>query len=101
MVKAPAGHGKIVKTLKSLGPAGATIGVAEHSEVILFRPERRTPSAARMDHRRDAGAAVASKGAGANMTWRPQRPVLSFVLGEQCLMGDLSLEGFKIKPKAS
>ena len=50
----------------------------------------------------DAGVAVASKGTGAEYDMQTlRRPVLSFVLGEQGLMGDLSLAGLKITPIAS
>ncbi|HKC16774.1 MAG TPA: YSC84-related protein [Steroidobacteraceae bacterium] len=99
-------NGKIVKHFEVNGASlGATVGVAEHSEVILFMT-----SEARDKFERskgwtigaDAGVAVASKGAGREYDMQTlRRPVLSFVLGEQGLMGDLSLEGFKIKPKAS
>ena len=47
----------------------------------------------------DAGVAVASKGAGVEYDVETlRRPILSFVLGEKGLMGDLSLEGLKITP---
>jgi lipid-binding SYLF domain-containing protein len=98
--------GKIVKHFEVTGASlGATLGAAEHSEVILFMTKE-----AREDFQRskgwtlsaDAGVAVASKGAGVEYdTETLRRPVLSFVLGEQGLMGDLSLQGFRISPIAS
>jgi lipid-binding SYLF domain-containing protein len=81
---------------------GATIGVGKHSEIILFMT-----SEARDEFQRshgwtvgaDAGVAVASAGAGHEYdTETLKRPVLSFVLGEHGLIGDLSLEGAKITP---
>lgn len=96
-------QGKISKYYQVNGASvGVTIGVAEHSEIILFMTNQ-----ARKDFEKskgwtigaDAGVAVASKGAGVeydNKTLR--RPVLSFVLSEHGLIGDLSLRGAKISP---
>jgi lipid-binding SYLF domain-containing protein len=81
---------------------GATIGVGKYSEIILFMT-----SEARDQFQNshgwtvgaDAGVAVASAGAGHDYdTETLKRPVLSFVLGEHGLIGDLSLEGAKITP---
>ena len=97
--------GKIVKHFEVNGASvGATLGVAEHSEVILFMTKE-----ARREFERskgwtvgaDAGVAVASKGAGVAYDMQTlHRPVLVFVLGEQGLMGDLSLAGLRITPEA-
>ena len=99
-------NGKIVKHFEVTGASlGATLGVAEHSEVILFMTKEARDNFERSKGwtiGADAGIAVASKGAAREYDMETlRRPVLSFVLGEQGLMGDLSLEGFKIKPKAS
>lgn len=95
--------GKIVRYFETNGASiGATLGVAEHAEVILFMTKE-----ARADFERskgwtvgaDAGVAVASKGAGVAYDMETlRRPVLAFVLGEKGLMGDLSLAGSKITP---
>ena len=96
-------NGKVVRYFQVNGASvGATLGVAEHSEVILFMTKE---AREKFEHSKgwtvgaDAGVAVASKGAGvAYDTETLRRPVLAFVLGEQGLMGDLSLAGLKITP---
>ncbi len=99
-------NGKLVKYYEENGASvGATLGVAEHSEIILFMTK-----AARENFENskgwtigaDAGVAVASLGAGGTYdTETLRRPVLAFVLDEKGLMGDLSLAGLKITPIAS
>jgi lipid-binding SYLF domain-containing protein len=98
--------GKTVKYYDVNGASvGATLGVSEHSEVILFMTKK-----ARDDFENskgwtigaDAGVAVASAGVGGNYdTETLKRPVLSFVLDEKGLMGDLSLSGQKVTPKSN
>ena len=91
----------------SIGAAsvGATVGVGQHSEVLLFMTQQ-----ALDDFRKshgwtvgaDAQVALVSKGAGAqydNETLR--KPILAFVFGEKGLIGDLSIEGAKITMKSS
>lgn len=95
--------GKIVKHFEVSGASvGATLGVAEHSEVILFMTKDAREKFLRSKGwtvDADAGVAVASKGAGAEYDMETlRRPILSFVLGEKGLMGDLSLAGLRIKP---
>jgi lipid-binding SYLF domain-containing protein len=82
------------------GSIGATLGVARHSEVILFMTD------AARDHfmssrdwsvGADASVAVVKKGAGGEYnTETLRKPVLAFIFGEQGLMGDVSLAGAKI-----
>jgi lipid-binding SYLF domain-containing protein len=81
---------------------GALIGVGQRAEVVLFMT-----SAARDEFIRnqrwtidaDAGAAVASRGVG---TQYPSlalgKPVLSYVVNQQGLIGDISLTGLRITP---
>jgi lipid-binding SYLF domain-containing protein len=84
---------------------GATIGVAQHSEVILFmttEARKKFESSKGWTIGADAGVAVASKGAGvAYDSQTLGRPVLSFVMDEKGLIGDVSLAGSKITPVAS
>ena len=98
--------GKIVKHFEVSGASvGATLGVAEHSEVILFMTNEARDKFQRSKGwtiGADAGVAVASRGAGVEYDVATlRRPVLSFVLDKQGLMGDLSLAGLKITPIAS
>jgi lipid-binding SYLF domain-containing protein len=92
--------GKTVAYYKVTGAsAGATLGVARRSEVILFMTD-----AARdkfMNSKDwtigvDAGVAVV-KGAGAQYdTETLSKPVVAFVFGEKGLIADVSLEGAKV-----
>lgn len=82
------------------GSVGATLGVAEHSEVVLFM----TPEA--LQHFIDANVwtvgvdaqvAVASKGAGgAYNSETLKKPIIAFAFGEQGFIADVSLAGAKI-----
>jgi lipid-binding SYLF domain-containing protein len=82
------------------GSVGATLGVARHSEVILFMTD------AARDHfmsshdwsiGADASVAVVKKGAGGEYdTETLRKPVLAFLFNEKGLMGDISLQGAKI-----
>jgi len=79
---------------------GLTLGVARHSQVILFQ----TPAARdkflnskNWSIGGDASVAVVKKGAGGTYdTQTLSKPVLAFVFGEKGLMGDASLQGGKI-----
>lgn len=87
------------------GSVGATLGVARHSEVILFMTD------AARDHFMsshdwsiggDASVAVVSKGAAGEVdTQTLHKPVLAFLFNEKGLMGDVSLEGTKVSKLAS
>lgn len=99
-------RGKTVKYFQVSGASlGATLGAAEHSEVILFMTKEARDRFQRSKGwtiDADAGVAVASKGSGAAYDMSTlRRPILSFVLGERGLIGDLSLEGLRITPIAS
>jgi lipid-binding SYLF domain-containing protein len=82
------------------GSVGLTLGVAHHSEVILFM----TPDALdRFQNSQDwsAGAdtsfALVSKGAGGQYDSATLgKPILGFMFHEKGLLGDLSFEGSKI-----
>jgi lipid-binding SYLF domain-containing protein len=87
------------------GSVGATLGVARHSEVILFMTD------AARDHfmsshdwsvGADASVAVVRKGAGGEYdTETLRKPVLAFLFNEKGLMGDVSLQGAKISKVSS
>jgi lipid-binding SYLF domain-containing protein len=82
------------------GSVGLTLGIAHHSEVILFM----TPdSLAKFENSEDwsAGAdtsfALVSKGSGGQYdTATLGKPILGFIFHEKGLLGDLSFEGSKI-----
>lgn len=81
---------------------GATLGVAQRSEIILFMTSEARD---KFEHSNgwtvgaQAGVAVASRGAGVEYdTQTLRRPILSFVMDEKGLIGDLSLAGAKITP---
>lgn len=102
------GEGVLLIDGKSVGyyslfsaSVGLTFGAEKHKEIILFmnlQALNRFTSAGGWSAGADAGAAVASHGAGAeyDSTTRSQ-PVLGFVFSEKGLIGDLSLEGSKVK----
>lgn len=94
-------NGKIVNRYALSGASiGASLGISEHSEIILFM----TPEAANKFERShgwtmdaEAGAALPARGADVQYDSETlRRPVISVVLGEHGLIGDLSLEGSKI-----
>jgi lipid-binding SYLF domain-containing protein len=84
---------------------GATLGLAEHSELVLFM----TPEALQrfMDAEvwtvgADAAVAVVSKGVGAAYDSETlQQPILGFVFDERGFIADVSLEGTRIIRKQS
>lgn len=79
---------------------GLTLGLAKHSEIILFMTQEaldKFTTSHGWSIGADTGVAVLSKGAGgAYDTETLQRPILGFVFGEKGLIGDVSLEGTKI-----
>jgi lipid-binding SYLF domain-containing protein len=81
---------------------GLTLGVAEHSEIIMFmtadslKAFRATKG---WSIGADAGITLVSAAAsGAYDSKIEQKPILGFVFGEKGLLADLSLEGEKITP---
>jgi len=93
-------HGKTVAYYKLTGAsAGATLGVARRSEVILFMTDaalEKFMNSKDWTVGVDAGVAVV-KGAGAQYDSETLRkPVVAFVFGEKGLIADVSLEGAKV-----
>ena len=94
-------HGRTVGYYKVTGGSiGATLGVAHHSEVILFMTDEARDhfmNSSDWSIGADAGVAVVKKGAEAQYdTGTLHKPVLAFVFGERGLMGDISLQGAKV-----
>jgi lipid-binding SYLF domain-containing protein len=79
---------------------GLTLGVAEHSEVILFMTREsldRFQKSQDWSVGADASFALVSKGAGGQYdTTTLGKPILGFIFHEKGLLGDLSFEGSKI-----
>lgn len=105
------GYGALQEDGKTVGyysisgaSVGLTLGMAQHSEVILFNtPEARDKFLKSSDWSigADTSVAVVKKGAGGTYdTQTLKKPVLAFVFGEQGLMGDASLQGGKISKVA-
>jgi lipid-binding SYLF domain-containing protein len=82
------------------GSVGLTLGLAEHSEIIMFMTQSSLDKFTAADGwsiGADAGITVVSGGAnGAISTETDHKPILGFVFAEKGLIGDLSLEGSKI-----
>jgi lipid-binding SYLF domain-containing protein len=82
------------------GSVGLTLGVAKHSEIIMFMTKEALDkflSTKGWSIGADAGITVVS--AGANGTYDSkiaQKPILAFQFNEKGLLGDLSVEGEKI-----
>jgi lipid-binding SYLF domain-containing protein len=101
------GDGALLEQGKTVGyysvsgaSIGLTLGVAKHSQVILFNtPEARDKFVNGKDWSMGADTSVAVVKTGAGGTYDTQtlqKPVLAFVFGEKGLMGDASLTGAKI-----
>jgi lipid-binding SYLF domain-containing protein len=84
----------------SSASVGLTLGVAKHSEIIMFMTQEaldKFTSTKGWAVGADTGVAVLSKGAGGDYDTKTlQRPILGFVFGEKGLIGDASLDGSKI-----
>lgn len=79
---------------------GLTLGVAHHSEVILFMTRDaldKFTSSQNWSAGADASFALVKQGSGGTYdTATLQKPILGFFFHEKGLLGDLSLEGSKI-----
>jgi lipid-binding SYLF domain-containing protein len=77
-----------------------TLGLAKHSEIIMFMTQEALDKSTASDGwsiGADAGITVVSGGAsGSYETQTQQKPILGFVFAEKGLIGDLSLQGSKI-----
>ena len=98
--------GKTVGYYSNSGASiGLTLGVSQHSQVILFQtPQARDKFVNGKDWSIGADASVAVAKTGAGGTYDNQtlsKPVLAFVFGEKGLMGDASLQGGKISKIAT
>ena len=101
------GDGALLEKGKTVGyystsgaSVGLTLGVARHSEVILFKtPEalNKFVNSKNWSIGADVSVAVVKTGAGGSYdTQTLSKPVLAFAFGEKGLMGDVSLQGGKI-----
>lgn len=86
----------------SIGAAsvGLTLGVAKHSEIIMFMTQESLDKFTRSEGwsvGADAGITVMEASANGEYDSKTQqKPILGFVFSEKGLIGDLSLEGSKI-----
>jgi lipid-binding SYLF domain-containing protein len=82
------------------GSVGLTLGLAKHSEVIMFMTKESLDKFTASDGwsiGADAGITVVDKAASSEYDTQTQRkPILAFAFAEKGLIGDLSLEGSKI-----
>ena len=101
------GDGALLENGKTVGyysisgaSIGLTLGVSQHSQVILFNTAEARDKFLQSSNwsiGADTSVAVVKKGAGGTYdTQTLKKPVLAFVFGEQGLMGDASLQGAKI-----
>jgi lipid-binding SYLF domain-containing protein len=79
---------------------GLTLGVARHSEVILFMTQESLEKFRKSEDwsvGADTSFALVSKGAGGQYDSATlNKPILGFIFGEKGLIGDLSFEGSKV-----
>lgn len=82
------------------GSVGLTLGLAEHSEIIMFMTREsldKFTSGKGWSIGADAGITVISSSAnGSYDSATEQKPILGFMFAEKGLIGDLSFEGSKI-----
>jgi lipid-binding SYLF domain-containing protein len=101
------GDGALLENGKTVGyysisgaSVGLTLGVSQHSQVILFNTAEARDKFLKSSNwsiGADASVAVVKTGAGGTYDSETlKKPVLAFVFGEKGLMGDASLQGAKI-----
>jgi len=106
------GEGALLQKGKTVGyysvsgaSIGLTLGVAKHSQVILFQTQQALDKflgSSNWSAGADASVAVVKTGAGGTYdTQTLSKPILAFVFGEKGLMGDASLGGAKISKIAT
>jgi len=82
------------------GSVGATLGLAKHSEIIMFMTKEsldKFQAAKGWSIGANAGVTVVTASANGEYDSKTvQQPVLAFQFGDKGLLGDLSLEGEKI-----
>ena len=82
------------------GSVGATLGLAQHSEIIMFMTKEsldKFQAAKGWSIGANAGITVVTASASGEYDSKTvQEPVLAFQFGDKGLLGDLSLEGEKI-----
>jgi lipid-binding SYLF domain-containing protein len=82
------------------GSVGLTLGLAQHSEIIMFMTQSSLDKFTAADGwsiGADADITVVSGGADGTLnTETDQKPILGFLFANKGLIGDLSLEGTKI-----
>ena len=84
----------------SSASVGLTLGVAKHSEIILFMTQAaldKFTNSKGWSIGADTGVALVKTGAGGKYdSDTMKKPILGFVFGEKGLIADISLEGSKI-----
>ena len=101
------GEGVLIVNGKTMGyysiaaaSLGLTLGVAKHSEIIMFMTQESLDKFTKGDGwsvGADAGITVMKASANGEYDSKTQqKPILGFFFSEKGLMGDLSLEGAKI-----
>ena len=94
-------HGRTMGYYKmTAGSIGATIGVGQRREVVLFMTDAARDTFVTSKGwtiGADTGVALVSKGAGGEYdTETLRKPLLAFVFGEKGLIADASIEGTKV-----
>ncbi len=86
----------------SSASVGLTLGIAQHSEIILFMTQHaldKFRNSKGWSIGADTGVALVKVGAGGTYDSETlKKPILAFVFSEKGLIADLSLQGSKINP---
>ena len=84
----------------SSASVGVTLGIAQHSEIILFMTQQaldKFRNSKGWSIGADTGVALVKAGAGGKYDSETlKKPIIAFVFGEKGLIADISLEGSKI-----